>query len=89
MERKPLKIRTENIYPPIPIRTMDWQATYDDDEPNDAGGMACGHGRTEAEAINDLVTNYPRSGAPCPSCKEPFFFGDTCSMGGCPCGGDI
>jgi hypothetical protein len=89
MERKSPKIRTEHVYPPIPIRTMDWQAVYDNDEPNDAGGMASGHGRTEAEAIRDLMDNHPRSGNPCPSCHKPFFDGDTCTMGGCPMGGDV
>lgn len=54
------KIITDFIYPPIPIRQFDWQAIYDDDEPNDAGGMARGHGRTEAEAIADLIENFPR-----------------------------
>lgn len=59
----PQKIITQHIYPPIPIRDMDWQATYDGDEPNDAGSMAVGHGATEALAIADLTTNYPREGS--------------------------
>lgn len=53
-------IRTDFIYPPIPIRTMDWQAIYADDEPNDDGQMASGHGRTETAAIADLIENHPR-----------------------------
>ena len=87
--RKPAKVVTQFVYPPIPIRTMDWQAHYDNDEPDDNGQMDCGHGKTEREAIHDLLTNYPRSGAPCPACGVPFFFGDTCAKGGCPCGGDV
>ncbi len=54
------KIRTDFVYPPIPIRTMDWQAYYDGDEPNDDGQMASGHGRTETQAIADLIENHPR-----------------------------
>lgn len=53
-------IRTTHVFPPIPIRTMDWQAVYDDDEPNDDGQMASGHGRTETDAIADLIENHPR-----------------------------
>jgi hypothetical protein len=44
-------IRTTFIYPPIPIRTCDWQAVRDDYEPGDP----IGHGATEAEAIEDLL----------------------------------
>jgi hypothetical protein len=54
------KIITTFVYPPIPIRSMDWQAHYDDDEPNDDGQMATGSGQTEAEAIQDLIDNHPR-----------------------------
>lgn len=60
MERKPPKIRTVFVYPPIPIRAWDWQASYDDDEPNDEGHMAIGEGSTEAGAISDLLENHPR-----------------------------
>lgn len=49
------KIRTDYIYPPIPDRRFDWQAYRDDDEPNDNGSMVCGHGRSEQEAIDDLL----------------------------------
>lgn len=54
------KIVTTFVYPPIPDRRCDWQAIYDDDEPNDDGQMAAGWGRTEAEAIADLTENHPR-----------------------------
>ncbi len=40
---------------PIPLRQFDWEAWRDGDEPNDAGHMPVGFGRTEEEAINDLV----------------------------------
>lgn len=54
------KIRTDFIYPPIPIRSFDWQAVYDNDEPDDEGRMAHGNGATETEAIVDLIENHPR-----------------------------
>lgn len=57
-----MKIRTELVYPPIPIRTMDWQAVLDNYEPGEPdedgtyhGGGPIGHGATEAEAIADLM----------------------------------
>lgn len=46
-----MKIVTENIYPPIPDRRFDWLATYDNYEP----GSPQGWGRTELEAISDLI----------------------------------
>jgi hypothetical protein len=50
-----MKIRTEYVYPPIPIRTMDWQA-WDDDTFDGAEDSHCpiGRGRTEQDAIDDL-----------------------------------
>jgi hypothetical protein len=54
------KINVQFIYPPIPIRQFDYCATYDGDEPNDAGGIEAGWGATKAEAMSDLTTNYPR-----------------------------
>ena len=54
------KIVTTFVYPPIPLRQFDWQAIYDDDEPDDDGRMDAGHGATEQEAIADLIENYPR-----------------------------
>jgi hypothetical protein len=41
---------TSHVYPPIPIRYMDWQATLDGYEPGDL----IGNGSTEAEAVMDL-----------------------------------
>lgn len=49
------KIVTTNIFPPIPDRRFDWCAYRDNDEPNDNGSMLQGYGRTEQEAIDDLV----------------------------------
>ena len=43
------------VYPPIPDRRFDFCATRDNDEPNDNGAMFQGYGRTEQEAIDDLV----------------------------------
>lgn len=55
------RIITTFVYPPIPIRTMDWQAHYDDDDdPTDGHQCATGHGRTETEAVIDLIENHPR-----------------------------
>lgn len=52
-----MKIRTEFVYPPIPVRDFDWSAidddTYDGAEDSGTRGQI-GYGRTEAEAIADL-----------------------------------
>ena len=47
--------------PPIPVRDFDWCATFDDDEPNDEGQMLRGWGKTEAEALEDLLTTFEDS----------------------------
>ena len=45
------KIETSHIYPPIPIRKYDWEAVrYDYDT-----GDFIGYGKTEQEAIQDLI----------------------------------
>lgn len=47
-------INTSYDHPPIPIRSMDWSAWFGDmDE-----GVSIGNGKTEAEAISDLLENY-------------------------------
>ena len=47
-----IKIRTENVYPPIPVRHWDWSAVDDNTyEP----GCPIGWGRTEQAAIDDLI----------------------------------
>jgi hypothetical protein len=55
------RIRAFYTHPPIPTRSMDWQAYYDGDEPNDDGKMAFGTGSTETEAVTDLIENHPRA----------------------------
>ena len=44
-------ILTTFVYPPIPLRTFDWQAVRDGYEP----GALIGWGKTEAEAVADLL----------------------------------
>lgn len=46
-----MKIITEHVLPPIPLRDYDWCATLDGWEPGDVVGS----GRTEREAIDDLL----------------------------------
>ena len=46
-----MNIQTTFVYPPIPVRSFDWQAYVDGYEPGDA----LGHGATEAEAVADLL----------------------------------
>ena len=48
-----MKISTEFAYPPIPDRRFDWLAV--DDDTYDGPGCPIGRGRTEAEAIADLL----------------------------------
>jgi hypothetical protein len=46
-----MKIVTEHIFPPIPLRTHDWMAYVEGDEE----GLT-GRGPTEAEALRDLAS---------------------------------
>lgn len=49
------EIKTVHVYPPIPIRSMDWMA-YDarwDGDPESAHHYAIGYGATEEAAIAD------------------------------------
>jgi hypothetical protein len=48
------KIITTCDFPPIPIREFDWCAFYEGDE--EAGPR--GYGASEAEALEDFITNY-------------------------------
>lgn len=48
-----IKVRTEHVYPPIPIRDYDWCAV--DDNTYDGDGCPIGWGRTEQAAVNDLI----------------------------------
>jgi hypothetical protein len=47
-----MRIKTNFDNPPIPIRDFDWSAW--DDETYDKDSVI-GHGKTEEEAINDLI----------------------------------
>lgn len=51
------RIRTRCEYPPIPDRRFDYLAYYDGEEDEHCD---TGWGRTEAEAVADLIENYPR-----------------------------
>lgn len=48
-----LEIITTHVYPPIPIRSMDWSAVREGYEPDSR--CLVGWGRTEAAAIADLL----------------------------------
>jgi len=50
---KGLRIRTHHEFPPIPLRDFDWAAV--DDSTYDGPGCPVGYGKTEAEAIADLL----------------------------------
>jgi hypothetical protein len=74
------------VYPPIPIRTCDYQAHYEGEEDE---RMATGHGRTAADAVVDLIENHPR-GVQCErDCVEPTEKPEPCTEGaregGCTC----
>jgi hypothetical protein len=52
------RIETEFIYPPIPDRSCDWQATFEGYEPPDCdgvGGDYIAHGPTEEAAVAALI----------------------------------
>lgn len=46
------RINVEHVFPPIPVRTCDYRATFDGYEPGDAQGW----GRTADEAVDDLLS---------------------------------
>ena len=48
-----MNIRTEYVFPPISDRRFDWSAV--DDDNYDGPGSPIGYGRTEEEAIADLL----------------------------------
>ena len=82
-----LKIVTEHTYPPIPIRSFDWHAWIDGFEED---GMY-GSGRTEEEAIEDLIKGYGDTF--CHGCNSQIFAEDCTRSPGedvlvCPCGSD-
>ena len=43
----------------------------------------------ELRIIHDRIGKIWQHGGPCPSCGRVFKDGETCSMGGCPMGGDF
>lgn len=49
------RIITHPEYPPIPIRFLDWSAVFDDYDGAEDSHCPIGHGRTEQEAIADLL----------------------------------
>ena len=64
-----MKIRTEFVYPPIPIRQFDWSAVDDDTyEP----GCAIGTGATELEAVKDLMQQLEDDYEPRSALNEAF-----------------
>lgn len=50
----PSPIKTEFVYPPIPIRSQDWIAYFDGREEEGPYGS----GETEQAAIEDLIENW-------------------------------
>ena len=50
-------IHTSNVLPPIPDRRFDWSATEDnyDGAEDSSNRYQIGYGRTEQEAIDDLL----------------------------------
>lgn len=85
-----MKIVTEHTFPPIPVREFDYHAWIDGFEED---GMY-GHGRTEREAIEDLIDGYGDHF--CHGCNSQIFKEDcTVAKQGhgesilvCPCGSD-
>lgn len=78
-------IKTEHVYPPIPVRSFDWTAWFDGMDEETRGQ---GWGNTEAEAIADLKEQY---GIECRQCgkHDRDFHTKTCGVGGCPIGADL
>ena len=57
-----MKIRTSFVYPPIPVRDFDWSAVDDDTYDGAEDGVyIIGFGKTEQEAINDLLEQVCQS----------------------------
>lgn len=51
MSERTLRIKTHHVYPPIPVRSFDWCAWFD----NFGEEGPTGNGATEAEAIEELM----------------------------------
>jgi hypothetical protein len=60
-----VKVRTDHVFPPIPVRSMDW-AAIDDNTYDGAEDSRCpvGRGATELEAIEDLLEQLEERTAP-------------------------
>ena len=60
--KKEYQIKTCFDYPPIPVRDFDWSAYFDNTyEPPDVdgvGGDIVGVGKTEVDAIEDLLSQW-------------------------------
>lgn len=69
------KVILTYVYPPIPVRSMDWAAHWDGDEPNDDGHMLYGSGPAPKAALADLLR------------RERELHPDMCPHGDkfCPC----
>jgi hypothetical protein len=74
MSRFP-RVVVDFVYPPIPIRTMDYLAYYEGEEDEQ---MDHGEGRTAAEAVIDLIENHPRGIDCCEKrrCEDCIHFGE-------------
>jgi hypothetical protein len=55
------KIVTEFVYPPIPDRRFDWSAVTDSYDGAEDSHCPIGYGRSEREAIDDLVAQIEDS----------------------------
>jgi hypothetical protein len=77
-------IHTSFVYPPIPIRSCDWHACFDDyDSSPDAGYQCGGDGGTELKAVIALYDEwegwYGEEGDPIPNplcAHRPMFVED-------------
>lgn len=63
-----MKIKTEHVYPPIPLRMYDWSAI--DDDTYDGQGSPMGWGASEQEAIEDLLCQIAERKADAESPEE-------------------
>jgi hypothetical protein len=81
-----MTVKTCHVYPPIPIRSFDWAAWFDEfgeDGPR-------GSGATEQEAVAELMaTQGMTADGKCIECGKLPADVRGCSVGGCPIGEDI
>ena len=59
-----MKIVTNFVYPPIPDRRFDWSAVTEDYDGAEDAHCPVGWGRTEAEAIADLLEKIEERACP-------------------------